>query len=256
MLGGIYRGRRSRRAAAAAAAAAALALVAASCGSTVDEVGPTGAGAEPDLDYPAGDGPGAGSQAVAGGDTGTSIVGGTGSGGTGRRAGSTDRSSAGPGSPGSSDPGRTPGGGGSTGLVPAGAGVKGVTDKAVQVGIWYWEPGSAGATVSGVGGLGGTTSIFPRRSDIQKIVDHVNATGGMAGRKLEPVYFEGDAAVAANVSTRDQEEQRACATWTEDHHVFALERGVDTAPVRGDLDAVGMHSDRNRRHRCQRRRVD
>lgn len=112
---------------------------------------------------------------------------------------------------------------GSVNLIPAGRGVRGVTDSTILVGLWYYNPGSAGVAIDAVGGAGSTYSaIFPQPKDIQKLVDHINANGGVAGRKLEAVYAGVDAAKANTRSGRDQEGQFLCSSFTEDRQVFGM----------------------------------
>lgn len=114
--------------------------------------------------------------------------------------------------------------GASTSRVPVGRGVRGVTDSAIQVGIWFNNPSSASSSLAAIGtpdDLDAST-IYPQKKDLQRLVDEINATGGIAGRKLEPVYLETDATQSNARSGRDQQGQRVCSTFTEDHHVFAF----------------------------------
>jgi hypothetical protein len=110
-----------------------------------------------------------------------------------------------------------------TGWLPAGAGAHGVTDATLQVGMTYIDEAAAYAAVSAVGG----TTVQPATgADVAKAnaaaIDYINATGGIAGRKVEPIYHTFSAANLSTQSGREQEAQSACADWTEDHHVFAF----------------------------------
>ena len=73
--------------------------------------------------------------------------------------------------------------------------------------------GNAGAFASSVGIAG---NFGDQRKQAQAIADHVNATGGVAGRKIELVYYDYDAG-----QTQDGNAQAACVTFTEDQEVFA-----------------------------------
>src|SRR5207248_1541359 len=55
-----------------------------------------------------------------------------------------------------------------------------------------------------------------------EVVKYVNLTGGIAGRKVQWVDYHWDIAQAVNKSTRNQQQQAACAHWTEDDPVFAI----------------------------------
>jgi ABC-type branched-subunit amino acid transport system substrate-binding protein len=54
------------------------------------------------------------------------------------------------------------------------------------------------------------------------IVDYINATGGIAGRKVETVVYYQDSNQKFTSSGRQREYQRMCSTWTEDHRVFVM----------------------------------
>jgi hypothetical protein len=67
-------------------------------------------------------------------------------------------------------------------------------------------------------GFQGVTS-GNQEQQLKILVDEVNRTGGLAGRKLVPVYHAYDANSSSNASSN---EQAACATFTEDNQVFAV----------------------------------
>ena len=57
------------------------------------------------------------------------------------------------------------------------------------------------------------------KADYTALIKYINAHGGIAGHPLTPVWYEFDVTSSESVSTQ---EQRACDTWTHDHHVFAI----------------------------------
>ena len=57
------------------------------------------------------------------------------------------------------------------------------------------------------------------RADYNAFIKYINAHGGIAGHPLQPVFANFDATSSDSISTQ---EQRACNTWTHDHHVFAI----------------------------------
>jgi hypothetical protein len=90
----------------------------------------------------------------------------------------------------------------------------GVTDTTILLGAVVLKNGEAFAN-----GLGFSISFGDARREFQAVVDDVNRRGGIAGRKLQLVFAEYDLGGAAV----DPESQQAalCATFTQDHHVFA-----------------------------------
>ena len=52
------------------------------------------------------------------------------------------------------------------------------------------------------------------------MIDWVNSHGGVAGRKLSPIYYGFDASGTGPPS--DQQDQAACAKYTQDNKVFAM----------------------------------
>jgi hypothetical protein len=171
----------------------ALVLVCAGCGSTVSEAERA---ATPAGDYQQGLGP------AGGGPT-----------------------SGGPGSfvPGSGS-GSVPGTGGLGGLptLPGGnrSGVRvpGLTSNAVYIGATFQQDqGSTNAGIFGAGNL----DTGDARDYFNAVIGEINAAGGLAGRRLIPVYAE---IKAASKESIDQQFQAACETWNRDspHGVFAI----------------------------------
>ncbi|MCW2545073.1 MAG: hypothetical protein JWM40_2625 [Frankiales bacterium] len=103
--------------------------------------------------------------------------------------------------------------GGTTGgpLPASGATGRGYTATVIRMGFTI---SSNGAAALGSFGLG--ASLADQKLLVRTWVDRTNAAGGIAGRKLVPVYF--DYSATGNVNTQDQ---AACAAFTQDTTVFA-----------------------------------
>ncbi len=185
-----------------------VALALSACGSTVQVSSSTLQGD--------GVGPTAGDQGLGGtsGGTGTAGTGGTSLGGT--SSGGTTGGTGGGGTSGS--------GGSATGTagpaVPeplptaASTGI-GVTAKTISIGIGYAPDGDAANAAIGAAGL--TTG--DEKANSQALVDEVNAHGGIAGRKVVPVFHAYHVTSASSGASQDQE---ACQDWTVDHKVIAV----------------------------------
>ena len=114
--------------------------------------------------------------------------------------------------------------------IPAAADAKGVTDETIQIGIVTTDTtaafGVAGAMAGQTNESGGDFSEANKAA-----VEAVNETGGIAGRTVEPVEFFYNIANVTTASGRQQENQRACAHWTEDNQVFAFAGQIGTEEV-------------------------
>ena len=89
----------------------------------------------------------------------------------------------------------------------------GVTPTSIAVGLIY-----ATNTAAYEAALGPTAVTTPDEHALaQVVVDDINKTGGMAGRKLIPQYY---AQSATDTSSTDQRAQAQCASLTQDHKVF------------------------------------
>jgi ABC-type branched-subunit amino acid transport system substrate-binding protein len=108
-----------------------------------------------------------------------------------------------------------------TGGLPAGSQGVGVTASSIFVGIPYKENGDAANKALGAGAI--TTG--DEKADAQAVIDDINARGGVAGRKLVPVFHAYD---AQSTDTYADQDQAACADFTQDHHVFAVAGLGDT----------------------------
>lgn len=76
---------------------------------------------------------------------------------------------------------------------------------------------------------GATGNPPQERQILEALVTWTNDTGGLAGRRLVPIYYEADAVGRPY----DTDAQASCARFTEDHEVFA----VHSSPV-GGSDAL------------------
>jgi len=216
--------------------AAASLLATAACGSTVQTGGSTRAGGDaagPGVvgsDGLGGDGLGG---AGAGGIDGLGAAGSTGSGSTGSGPGGAGTALGG-GTGGSGGSGGTGGSGGGTsggssggGAAPSGtAGAPrtsaaqgpGITAKEIFVGVRETKNLEKARQAFGVG----SADSGDYRADVEALIAEVNARGGVAGRKLSPVWHTDDATSAETVDARDQ---AACETFTVDNKIAATIAG-------------------------------
>lgn len=117
------------------------------------------------------------------------------------------------------DPARAVGGSstessGTEGTTTPGVNGPGVTAKTITLGLRINSGYSAGARAAGIGAIGS----FDYERAWHALLDYQNAHGGIAGRQIIPVFFD----LNANSSkTYAQQEQEACAQWTQDRHIFA-----------------------------------
>jgi len=104
----------------------------------------------------------------------------------------------------------------------AGAVGPGVTDSTINVGVVYVVNGAAANAAIGAAGI----SQGDEKQNTEVLISDINAHGGVAGRKLVPIYATLDATSSAPV---DSQYQAACDTLTQDHKVFVMFAG--TSPV-------------------------
>ena len=74
--------------------------------------------------------------------------------------------------------------------------------------------------INGYNAAGGGFSSSTQRSPQEQMLTRINASGGIGGRKLIAVPYEVDD--SSSVRDPNTEAQAQCATWTQDHHVFAV----------------------------------
>lgn len=183
-----------------AVVAGACVLALAACGTTVSGTGSTGVGSVAGgggLNGPGGDrsaGPNGGGLDASGGANGTAVgVSGFGNGGEAAAAGN-----------GASTESRVTGG---SGFGP------GITKTSIAVGLVY-----AKNTQQEQAALGNTVDLGDPRQFDTIMINYINTHGGIAGRKLSPVWYSQD---ATTTQTAAQVSQAVCADFTQDHHVFA-----------------------------------
>lgn len=91
----------------------------------------------------------------------------------------------------------------------------GVTDSEIAIGINLIAGGQAMGNV-----LGAALNFGDTRAQAMAVVNFLNSSGGIAGRRVKPVFYTFD---IARVGLADgQSEQEACSAWTEDNKTFAV----------------------------------
>jgi hypothetical protein len=206
-----------------AAVALVLALVLPACGSTVQQnasggLPPGAAGFPADgLSVPAADG-------AAGAASGPGEVGGgafdpsdpsASASATGAGSAAFPGTDPGPGAPGTGGSATGPAGGGGAGAAaPSGAVGPGITADKVHIGVAYF-PDAAAANSS----LGADSNAGDQRDYYNAVIDDVNSRGGVAGRKMVPIYHEYK---TASSEPFDAQSEQACNRWTKDNKVFAI----------------------------------
>jgi ABC-type branched-subunit amino acid transport system substrate-binding protein len=107
-------------------------------------------------------------------------------------------------------------GGGSVGARAVGPGI---TDDAITIGIGWFNLGAAEGTLAPGQENGGSGRDNRGRADA--VVQWINDHGGIAGRRIEPIYHEFPISDVPTASGRGQREQAMCSDFTEDHQAFA-----------------------------------
>ncbi len=108
-------------------------------------------------------------------------------------------------------PGVTQGPGGTI-TTTGGTPMFGVTKDKFYFGGYYQVNQGAANEAIGAGGL----DQGDARKPYNVLIDYINAHGGLAGRKIVPVYHRVD---AASAETTDQADQRACDLYFQDNKV-------------------------------------
>jgi len=108
--------------------------------------------------------------------------------------------------------------------LATGPGAIGVTDTTVSLGFLTADATQFAAAATAVGYNFNPSSYqnIDATAETMAIVNYVNAHGGLAGRKIVPVFYKTNIQNLVTRSGREQEAQSACATYTEDHHVFSF----------------------------------
>lgn len=203
------------------------AVLATACGSTVQGTS-TGVNGAPGsaLSGSGGELGGSASGAVGtapgAGTTGGGLLSGTS--GTGGSAGTSSGGGFSSGSATTGSAGSTASGAGSTGALPPPSSAQttpGVTAKEIYIGLVYDE--NAGA-VNQAAGVGAITSGNSRDNE-RAIIKDINAHGGVAGRKLVPVFARFD---SQSSQTLDQQYAAICQQFTQDSpRVFVVDDDAD-----------------------------
>src|SRR3954447_24621689 len=185
-------------------ALAVVALVATACGSTVQNAGsaPGGANGSQALSVPGGTQASGAPGTVVGGSSGGAVgSAGTGAaGGTGGGLAAGQSGAVGSGNASISEPGDGPG----------------VTNTTINIGAVY-DPDAAAAD-SAIGAAGANPGDV--KAETEAVVRYVNSHGGVAHRKLNPIWYKESTSDSAATT-----EQRMCSTWTQDNKVFVFEAG-------------------------------
>lgn len=107
---------------------------------------------------------------------------------------------------------------GSVGVAPGVSAAPGITDTTITVGmVVAVNSGAANAAL----GAGGIDAGDPRRN-AEVMINEMNARGGIAGRKIVPVFHDFD---TTSAETSESQYQAACENFTQDHKVFAALSG-------------------------------
>lgn len=205
-------------------ALAILALLAVTaCGSTVQQQSLGGGGTATDslvgdgLGSPASGPDGQGSAA---GDVSAAGAPGDASGAAGDTAGPTGSSAAG----GTiTTTGRGSGTTGSGAVSPMST-ARGVDAKTINIGLEYVKGADDARKSMGFEGV----SSGDQKRQLDILVKHMNDTGGMAGRRVVPVFHAYDAAAG---NTSSENEQAACSTFAEDNEVFIVISAINHTEV-------------------------
>lgn len=208
--------------------ATAAAALAAGCGSTVVAGVSTVTGV-PGTTGSASSAPLAGTNGALNAPTGSSATGG----GTATTGGGTTLSLTGGAATGATSTTGTSGqmsGGGASGTTAATG--PGITPSTMYVGLEYSSDEGAGDKAIGAAGA---APSYDQRDVYNAVIKYANQNGGFAGRKLQPVFH--NVSIADNRNTSDQ---AACADFTQDHKVFAM--NGDTDVLRACAEKAGAVS--------------
>ena len=115
----------------------------------------------------------------------------------------------------------TSSGGGNPSPTSAPTNVPGVTASKIFIGEVYTKNQGAANSQIGAGGL----NQGDARDPYNVMIDEINKSGGLDGLQIDPVYFGYD---ATSNQTSDQQDQAACAKFTQDNHVLLIS---DTGPI-------------------------
>jgi hypothetical protein len=97
--------------------------------------------------------------------------------------------------------------------------IRGVTPTTITIGV---------ITNDGVNGVSKQFGVKnadtgDQRATNEAIINYLNASGGFAGRKISPVFYEVD--TSNYINSASNEGQRACESFTTDNNVYAVASG-------------------------------
>jgi hypothetical protein len=124
------------------------------------------------------------------------------------------------------------------GRIPVAPGTPGVSDTAIKIGILEYDSAAGDAInlATGGGDVNGESSMTGRQV-YEAVAEYMNARGGLAGRKIQPVFVAQDVSQYATPSGRQREQQRACDAFTQDHKVFFMNGAGATEELMVDCAA-------------------
>ena len=99
------------------------------------------------------------------------------------------------------------------------AAAPGITADTINLGFEYST--TTGAADRAIGAAGAAPS-YDFRNVMNAAIDYANKNGGFAGRKLKGIYYDINVA-----NPRESEDQAACAKFTQDNKVFAMQGQTD-----------------------------
>jgi hypothetical protein len=119
--------------------------------------------------------------------------------------------------------------------VSVAPGTRGVTDTSLKIGILDYNTAAGNAiNLATGGGEVAEEGALNNRQTYEAVIEYVNRKGGLAGRKIVPVFVPQDVAQYATASGRQREQQRACDAFTQDHQVFAIQGAGATEELMQD----------------------
>lgn len=98
----------------------------------------------------------------------------------------------------------------------------GVTDDTIRMGLFTVNTAALNDASEGATGSDAEVASGSIDAAQDAVIAYINDNGGIAGRRVEPVYVELNAQNLATPEGRAREAQAACATWTEDDEMFAF----------------------------------
>ncbi|HET6910700.1 MAG TPA: hypothetical protein VFH54_15320 [Mycobacteriales bacterium] len=122
--------------------------------------------------------------------------------------------------------GTSTGGGTAVGSGSQTPGGTALTATTITIGFGYVSDGNAANAAIGAAGI----SSGDPKGESQAVINYINKNGGIAGRKIVPVWQAYDATSTGSTASQDE---AACANYTQDHHVLAVaDSGLtDTLPA-------------------------